>query len=937
MSGRGKSRKSVRARVTKTPYTGPETNAVGRKVRSRTSSSVTGASSSTAPASHAPPSDGSAHAEPVVSQPTINLLLDRIEEISRAQLQQHDTNRALLLEIAALKGPSTTFQAGATAAPAEFVEMPLMDAAESSLIMPDSQLTASTVIRDFSPPSRLVARPSQPLGVFLSETTPVGTFVVDKVKEDILLNKYINFKDLLLVEVVYSSSEEMEVTNSRGGLIFRKKKSPGIKSWNEWTKAWNVFVSLNSGLHPEDSALPQKMAIHFETVQSIQEQRKDWMYYDESFRRLLCDTTSSAAWGCVLSQHLNTALQRPDGTLRIPNQQKRGPQGMSGGSQQKSKNNVKVPRHWCFDFHSFGSSCTRASCIFHHSCFKCKGDHAAYTCDEPYFRPPPSQDRNPIPCLRPPSSLKKGPSSLPSPINIEGLAARLEMCDPFDKVYLLNGFRKGFDLGFRSRPNNNPNIANLRSAEENPDIMSAALHKELALGRIKGPFHSPPFPFFQVSPVGIVPKKDPNTFRMITHLSCPEGQSINDGINDLFAKVMYTSVQEAINIIIKEARGAFLSKADIKSAFRLIPICPEQYNLLCFKWQDAFYYDCCLPMGARSACNIFERFSTSLEHILKNEGVKSVVHYLDDFLFINCSYEACLKDLNCFESVAQDLNLPLAADKTILPTQVIQFLGLEIDTLNETVRLPEEKIIKCKGLINNMLDKSKCKLKELQILLGMLNFACSVIVPGRAFLQSLYPLISGLKRKHHFKRLTRQTKADLRMFLGFLDTYNGLSFYRSQMFLSPDAKHLYSDAAKSVGFGAWLKEHWISEHWPSEWWSLQNITFLELVPIVVALLTWGNSLKNSVLHVHTDNEALYYVIKKQYSKEPLVKMWIRKLVLLTLQHNILIEAHHISGDNNFLADHLSRLKTQQFLSLHLTANRLPTPTKKLPSFVKIEF
>ena len=66
-------------------------------------------------------------------------------------------------------------------------------------------------------------------------------------------------------------------------------------------------------------------------------------------------------------------------------------------------------------------------------------------------------------------------------------------------------------------------------------------------------------------------------------------------------------------------------------------------------------------------------------------------------------------------------------------------------------------------------------------------------------------------------------------------------------------------------------------------------------------------------------------------------MWIRKLVWLTLQHNILIEAHHISGDNNFLADHLSRLKTQQFLSLHLTANRLPTPTKKLPSFVKIEF
>lgn len=527
-------------------------------------------------------------------------------------------------------------------------------------------------------------------------------------------------------------------------------------------------------------------------------------------------------------------------------------------------------------------------------------------------------------------------SKLPTPINTDRLADRLKVCDPIDRIILLKGFKQGFNIGFKSLPNCSLKITNLRSAEENPLIMNSLIQKEIDLGRIKGPFDHPPFPKFQISPVGLVPKREANSFRMITHLSCPDGQSINDGIPDLFAKVAYASVQDAIELIIKVGKDAFLAKTDIKSAFRIIPLAPDQYHLLCFKWENNYFYDCCLPMGVRSACQIFEMFSTSLECILHNEGVEFVVHYLDDFLIINNSYDSCLKDLHCFENLAIEINLPLAPQKTVLPTQTIQFLGIEIDTTLEIIRLPQDKLIKCREMINTLLGKSKCQLRELQCLLGLLNFACMVIIPGRAFLQSLYPLVGGLKKKHHFKRLTKQTKADLNMFLTFLKHYNGVSFYRQQQFLSPNVKNLYTDAAKSLGYGAWLDKSWFSEAWPSEWWLDQNITFLELVPIVIALTVWGNDLENSVLNVHTDNEALYFVINKQYSKEPLVKMWIRKLVLLTLTHNICMKAFHIAGENNVRADHLSRLEVNHFKINHISANIYPTVTPLLQNSLQLD-
>lgn len=56
------------------------------------------------------------------------------------------------------------------------------------------------------------------------------------------------------------------------------------------------------------------------------------------------------------------------------------------------------------------------------------------------------------------------------------------------------------------------------------------INNELSEKRIAGPFRNPLFLNFRISPLGILPKKETNKFRVIHHLSFPEGKSLNDQI-----------------------------------------------------------------------------------------------------------------------------------------------------------------------------------------------------------------------------------------------------------------------------------------------------------------------------------------------------------------------------------------------------------------------
>ena len=215
----------------------------------------------------------------------------------------------------------------------------------------------------------------------------------------------------------------------------------------------------------------------------------------------------------------------------------------------------------------------------------------------------------------------------------------------------VNRFRSGFRIGCLGIPVQACNsVINLRSAFTLPHVVDAKIKKELTLNRILGPYNFPPnVPGFRTSPLGVVQKKTPGEYRVIHHLSYPEGNSVNDFIPQQFSSVQYATVQDAIAFIKTSPATIFLGKVDIESAFRIIPVSPLDRPLLGFQWRGLFYMDAVLPMGCSSSCSIFETFSSALEWVAKQKlGVSGMVHVVDDFLILSDSFDKCASDMDAF-------------------------------------------------------------------------------------------------------------------------------------------------------------------------------------------------------------------------------------------------------------------------------------------------
>ena len=308
-------------------------------------------------------------------------------------------------------------------------------------------------------------------------------------------------------------------------------------------------------------------------------------------------------------------------------------------------------------------------------------------------------------------------------------------------------------------------------------------------------------------------------------------------------------------------------------------------------------------------------FSSAIEWIAQKKlHIDHILHLLDDFLIVSPSHDLCKQQLDLFLMLCQYLGIPMAPEKTIGPSSTISFAGIELDSVLMEARLPPDKLIKCQDLISGFLRRRKVTLREIQSLTVVLNFACTVVVPGRAFLRRLIDLTIGIRHLHFLIRLTREIKEDLKVWQQFLSGFNGRSFFLSVDWANSHHLKLYTDASGAIGFGAVFGRHWCYGEWPMSW-RHRNIAFLEFYPIVLSLYLWGRTLKNQRVLFFTDNEALVHIINKQTCRDKDLMFFVRKLVPVCLNYNICFKAKHVPGLQNKLADSLSRLQLQNFKQL----------------------
>ena len=395
------------------------------------------------------------------------------------------------------------------------------------------------------------------------------------------------------------------------------------------------------------------------------------------------------------------------------------------------------------------------------------------------------------------------------------------------------------------------------------------IDREKSRGRLIGPFETPPFENWKISPIGLVLKSSAGEYRVIHHLSYPVGDSVNDGIPRETVSVSYGGIDDAIQAIMGRD-SSVMAKCDIECAYRVIPIRPKERGLLGFRWRCKVYFDCALPMGCSSSAAIFQTFSDALVWMAKETfGCTTIVNVLDDFLFIEDNEWLGNVALGSFSRLCDLLGVPLKKSKTVPPrSSIIFFLGSELDAVQRMLLLPGEKVASTAADIDAALKEAKSiKLRDLQSIIGKLNFACIAVPLGGPFLRRLIDRTRGTFVAWHRITITVQARKDLEAWLHFLNFFNGRSMFSQRYWDATSLIVLGTDASGSYGFGAICENSWLAGCWPTQM-SRESIAVKEMVPVVVALDTWAARLKGRCVKIVSDNLSIVCAINAQSCRDP---------------------------------------------------------------------
>ena len=107
-----------------------------------------------------------------------------------------------------------------------------------------------------------------------------------------------------------------------------------------------------------------------------------------------------------------------------------------------------------------------------------------------------------------------------------------------------------------------------------------------------------------------------------------------------------------------------------------------------------------MGIGAASSCKTLEQFSTALEWRPRNKGhCRSIVHILDDFLFVGPTREKVASNLRNFKEIYTMKGNILSAEKIFEPARVIYFTEITLHAEHMEARLPDNKIFKMQQLL----------------------------------------------------------------------------------------------------------------------------------------------------------------------------------------------------------------------------------------------
>ena len=304
--------------------------------------------------------------------------------------------------------------------------------------------------------------------------------------------------------------------------------------------------------------------------------------------------------------------------------------------------------------------------------------------------------------------------------------------------------------------------------------------------------------------------------------------------------------------------GDWLAKLDLKDAYLTVPIFSHHRKFLRFKWGRDIFEFVSLPFGLSSAPWAFTKLLRVVIAHLRKLGLRLVI-YLDDILVVASSQLAARLAVNQVRSLLESLGFVFSVEKSVEdPVQALEYIGLFIDTLSMKLLLPERKRLDIYRLCKAALKASSLSRKELEKIIGNLNWATAAVDFAQAHYRGLQLLLNSRQdapccELEDVYPLSKEARADLCWWISEANFSAG----RSLTFPVPDVS-ISSDASLS-GWGAVCMDVRTGGPWTlSE--SGAHINYLELLAALKALQCFTVTLKDSAVELRLDNTtAVSYV------------------------------------------------------------------------------
>ena len=478
----------------------------------------------------------------------------------------------------------------------------------------------------------------------------------------------------------------------------------------------------------------------------------------------------------------------------------------------------------------------------------------------------------------------------------------------------------GWPINYQSAEFPRSDHRNHKGAVCFPDAIDEYLFKEVSVySRAVGPFtEGSPFPEgIALSPLNSVPKRDSPDRRIILDLSWPVSKSVNDGIPiDSYlgeaVTITYPTTDSLVQMILDCGPGCFIYKRDLKRAFRQFPVDPGDYPYLGYKWRKLIFFDRVLPMGLRMSAMACQRVTDAVRYICQIADVK-MCNYLDDFFGAESTLDKATESFSFVGATLKYLGLVEAEEKSRSPSTCQTVLGVQFDTVAMTISITPERLSEISELLELWSSRRTATKSELQSLIGKLVFVSKCVRQSRIFLSRLLAQLRVMKYNHHHFRLSSEFKKDISWWRRFIRVYNGVTLISLSPWSSVD--HVFSTDACLTGGGGLCDDEYFHFRFPDNILELdKDINCLELLTIVIACKLSGSKWSGLRILLHCDNMVSVSVLNTGKTRCSFLADCLREIWFISSTFEFELRAVHVPGNDNRVADCLSRWHLDEFAS-----------------------